>query len=179
MWSYRYALYLFNSIFLGKTTLNQFIVKSYRFLLEDNGSKLEIQFILKRNPSYLFINSYLPTLFTMLMSIFSLFLDDQMHFGTTIMLVLTAQLCLYTLFQSSLADIPKTAYLKHIDYWNMMVMMISLTSFFTLLLWEVLQHSKFKMQIKYAMRIAIPLFTLIGNMVYWTSAWVLYFEYTD
>ena len=172
-----YVLSLFNLICLGKTTLNQFNVKNYRFLVDDSGSKLEIQFVLKRNPSYLFINSYLPTLFTMLMSIFSLYLDDQMHFATTIMLVLTAQLCLYTLFQNSLEDIPKTAYLKHIDYWNLLVMIISLTSFFTLLLWEVLQHNKFKMQIKWAMRIAIPIFTFIGILVYCITAGMLYSEY--
>ena len=164
-------------IYSGQTELNQFNVKNYYFLLNDDGSKLKIHFTLKRNPSYLIINSYMPTLFTMLMSIFSLFLDDQMHFSTTIMLVLTAQLCLYTLFQSSLDDIPKTAYLKHIDYWNMMVMMISLTSFFTLLLWEVLQHNKFKIQVKWAMRIAIPMFTFIGILVYCITAGMLYSEY--
>ena len=169
-------MHIFISIYLGQTELNQFNVKNYHFLLEDEGSKLKIHFSLKRNPSYLIINSYLPTFFTMLMSIFSLFLDDQMHFGTTIMLVLTAQLCLYTLFQNSLEDIPKTAYLKHIDYWNMLVMMISLTSFFSLLLWEVLQYNKFKTQIKCVMRITIPLFGFIGIFAYCTTAWMLYSE---
>ena len=164
------------SKFVAQEQLNQFNLKNYHFLLEDDGTKLTINFALKRNPSYLIINSYLPTLFTMLMSIFSLFLDDQMHFGTTIMLVLTAQLCLYTLFQNSLKDIPQTAYLKHIDYWNMLVMMISLTSFFSLLLWEVLQYNKFKSQIKCVMRIIIPLFGLIGIFAYWTTAWMLYSE---
>ena len=95
------------------------------------------------------------------------------------MLVLTAQLCLYTLFQNSLKDIPQTAYLKHIDYWNMLVMMISLTSFFTLLLWEVLQYCKFKTQNKFAMRIVIPVSTLIGILAYWITAGMLYFEYID
>ena len=164
-------------ICLGGTELNQFNVKNPHFLLEEDGSKLKIRFTLQRNPSNLVINSYLPTLFTMLMSVFSLCLDEKMHFGTTIMLVLTAQLCLYTLFQSSLEDIPKTAYLKHIDYWNMLVMMISLTSFFTLLLWEVLQFSHVKNQIKVAMRIVIPFSTLVGVLVYWTTAGMLYSGY--
>ena len=57
----------------------------------------------------------------MMMATVPLFLNDEIHFATTIMLVLTAQLCLYTLFQSSTTDIPKTAFLKNIDYWNMLV----------------------------------------------------------
>ena len=94
-------------------------------------------------------------------------------------LVLTAQLCLYTLFQSSLEDIPKTAYLKHIDYWNLLVMMISLSSFFTLLLWEVLRFSQTKMEIKSAMRIVIPILAVIGTLAYCTTAAMLYSGYIN
>ena len=77
------------------------------------------------------MNAYLPSFFTMVMTIVSLFLDVLMHFSTTIMLVLTSQLCLYALVQSRLVGIPKAADMKMIDYANMFAMTGSLTNFFT------------------------------------------------
>ena len=123
------------------------------------------------------MNSYVPSFFTMVMTITSLFLDDHMHFSTTIMLVLTSQLCLYFLFQSSLEGIPRTAYMKFIDYWNMFVMTVSLTNFFTLFVWEILQFSGIHNQLKITTRIVIPLFTLFGVISYLIMAGLLYFEY--
>ena len=125
--------------------MNQFNIKKPEetdIYVEDNGCKFVIRFTLKRNPSYLLINSFLPSLFTMLMTIVPLFLDDNVHFSTTITLVLTAQLCLYTLMQSSLEGIPKTEYLKMIDLWNLFVMTLCLANFFILFLWEYLQQKK-------------------------------------
>ena len=162
-------------IFLGEKELNQFLIGDPTFHLKSNGSKLEVEFTLQRNPSHLFINSYLPSFSTMVMTIVPLFLNEQIHFGTTIKLVLTAQLCLYTLFQSSLADIPKTAYLKHIDFWNMLVLLISLINFFTLLIWEIFQQSKIQSKIKFVMRIGTPLAALILVSIYWITAGMLYF----
>ena len=132
---------------------------------------------LRRNPSYLLINSYLPSLFTMMMTIVPLFLDENIHFNTTIMLVLTAQLCLYTLLQSSLQDVPKTEYLKLIDYWNMFVMTISLTNFFILFLWEIVPNqTKSKSILKQSTLILIPLVTVTGFSMYWIVCGLIYFE---
>ena len=132
---------------------------------------------MKRKPSFLIMNAYLPSFCTMVMTIASLFLNDHMHFSTTIMLVLTSQLCLYFLFQSSLEGIPRTAYMKFIDYWNMFVMTVSLTNFFTLFVWEILQFSGIHNQLKITTRIVIPLFTLFGVISYLIMAGLLYFEY--
>ena len=111
----------------------------------------------------------------MLMTIVPLFLDESVHFNTTIMLVLTAQLCLYTLMQSSLQDIPKTEYLKLIDYWNMFVMTVALANFFILFLWEVLKQREIKSPIKFVARIVIPVITIIGFASYWILAAAIYF----
>ena len=144
---------------------------------EEQGSKVEAKLTLKRNPSFLIMNAYLPSFFTMVMTIASLFLDDRMHFSTTIMLVLTSQLCLYFLFQSSLEGIPKTANMKMIDYWNMLAMTVSLTNFFTLFVWETLQYRGIHNQLKITTRIVIPIITLVGVISYWIMAGLLYFEY--
>ena len=101
---------------LGKLALNQFDIGDFTVLLEEHGYKLKARFTLKRNPSFLIMNAYLPSFFTMVMTIASLFLNDRMHFSTTIMLVLTSQLCLYTMFQSSLEGIPTPANMKMIDF---------------------------------------------------------------
>ena len=158
-------------------SLNQFNIGDFTISQELGGSRVRAQFSLKRNPSFLIMNSYLPSFFTMVMTIASLFLNEQMHFSTTIMLVLTSQLCLYTLFQSSLQGIPRTAYMKFIDYWNMFTMTVSLTNFFTLFLWELLQLRGIHKQVKITTRIVISIITLFGVISYWVMAGLLYFDY--
>ena len=155
--------------------MNQFIIEDPIFSQYKNESKVEMKFKLKRNPSYLMISAYLPSFSVMMMATVPLFLNDEIHFATTIMLVLTAQLCLYTLFQSSTTDIPKTAFLKNIDYWNMLVTTVSLTNFFTLFLWEVFQKNVILKQIKKIMKIAIPVITLLGVVGYWIVAGIMYY----
>ena len=157
--------------------MNQFEIGDFTVSREEQGSKVEAKFTLKRNPSFLIMNSYVPSFFTMVMTITSLFLDDHMHFSTTIMLVLTSQLCLYFLFQSSLQGIPRTEYMKFIDYWNMFVMTVSLTNFFTLFVWEILKVKGIHNQLKITTRIVIPLITLLGVISCLIMAGLLYFEY--
>ena len=156
--------------------LNQFNIRDFTISLERSWL-VRAKFTLKRNPSFLIMNAYLPSFFTMVMTIASLFLNDQMYFSTTIILVLTSQLCLYTLLQSSLEGIPRTAFMKLIDYWNMFVMTVSLTNFFTLFLWEILQSRWILKQLKITTRIVISLITLFGVTSYWVRAGLLYFEY--
>ena len=162
---------------IGEVVLNQFSIGDFTVSTKGGGSKVTAKFTLKRNPSFLIMNAYLPSFSTMMITIASLFLNDQMHFSTTIMLVLTSQLCLYTLFQSSLEGIPKTANMKMIDYWNMLAMTVSLTNFFTLFVWEALQNRGIHTQVKITTRIVIPVITLVGVISYWIMAGLLYFEY--
>ena len=165
--------------FSGEKRLNQFSVQEPEFHLSKNGSKVKAKFVMKRNPAFMIMNAYLPSFFTMVITIASLFLNEQIHFPTTIMLVLTSQLCLYTLFQSSLDGIPKTAYMKYMDYWNMAAMTVSLTNFFTLFVWEILQFRGIQSPIKIIARISIPLITFIGVVLYWIVAGLLYFGYIE
>ena len=169
-------MYLF---FAGDKVLNQFGIQDPVLHLEKNGSKLKASFVLDRNPTFMIMNAYLPSFFTMAITIASLFLNDQIHFTTTIMLVLTSQLCLYTLFQTSLDGIPKTAYMKYIDYWNMFAMSVSLSNFFTLFVWEVLLYKGIQSPIKTITRVVIPLITFLGVFLYWTLAGLLHFQYID
>ena len=164
---------------LGEKVLNQFDIHDHVLYLDKNGSRVKATFVLNRNPTFMIMNAYLPSFFTMAITIASLFLNDQIHFTTTIMLVLTSQLCLYTLFQTSLDGIPKTAYLKYIDYWNMFAMSVSLTNFFTLFVWEVLQYKGIQSPIKTITRVVIPLITFLVVFLYWTMAGLLHFQFID
>ena len=165
--------------FSDKKKFHQFSFQEPEFHVEKNGSKVSAKFVLKRNPAFMIMNAYLPSFSTMVITIASLFLNEQIHFTTTIMLVLTSQLCLYTLFQSSLDGIPKTAYMKYIDLWNMSAMAVSLTNFFTLFTWEILQHKGIQSPIKIIARILIPLITFIGVVLYWIVAALLHFGYIE
>ena len=157
--------------------MNQFSVQEPEFHVDGNGSRVKAKFVLKRNPAFMIMNAYLPSFSTIAITIASLFLNEHIHFTTTIMLVLTSQLCLYTLFQSSLDGIPKTAYMKYIDYWNMSAMTVSLTNFFTIFIWEILQQKGIRSPMQTITRIAIPLITFIGAVFYWIMAGLLYFDY--
>ena len=157
--------------------MNQFSVQEPEFHIDVNGSRVKAKFVLKRNPAFMIMNAYLPSFSTIAITIASLFLNEHIHFTTTIMLVLTSQLCLYTLFQSSLDGIPKTAYMKYIDYWNMSAMTVSLTNFFTIFIWEILQQKGIRSPMQTITRIAIPLLTFTGVVFYWIMAGLLYFEY--
>ena len=98
---------------------------------------------------------------------------EDLHFATTIMLVLTCLLCLYTLFQSSLADVPKTAYLKYIDYWNLFALGVSFGNFIILVLFEVGQYNfrgKLWTKVKVTLRFSMPIITFLGIVYYWILA---------
>ena len=96
--------------FLGQKQLLQFTIGNPEFRLSNNGSLLKAVFTLHRIPSYILINTYIPSFFIMLMTIVPLYLKDDTQYATT--LVLLNILCLYTVLQSSRDGIPKTAYLK-------------------------------------------------------------------
>ena len=164
----------------GDKKLLQFEIEVSNFTANPHGSRLRAEFIMNRNPSYMIINAYIPSFSLMLTTILPLYLKENIHFATTITLVLTSLLCSFTLFQSSLSGIPKTSYLKFIDYWNMMALTVTLVNFFTLAVWEIKQHQGshgFWSVIKTIMRVTIPLVTLIAVVAYWILAVMLYHNY--
>ena len=136
---------------------------------------------MQRNPSYMIINAYIPSSAIMMMTIVPLYLREDTHFATTITLVLTSILCLFTTIQGSISHTPKTAYLKMIDYWNLLSLAVTLANFFTLVIWEISDNEKRTdsnwKQIKSWMRVALPLISLIALIVYWVNAARMFFEH--
>ena len=125
------------------------------------------------------LNTYIPSFAIMLMTIVPLYLREDTHFATTITLVLTSILCLFTIMQGSTSSTPNTAYLKLIDVWNMLSLAVTLLNFFTLMLWEVMDHTKTGRNFqswKTWIRISIPLLTLLAVILYCIIAGTLYFK---
>ena len=127
------------------------------------------------------INAYFPSCSIMIMTVVPLYLNESMHFGTSVTLVLTAFLCLFSLFQSSLSDVPKTAYVKFIDHWNLLAMIVPLLNFFILLFLEICgSHISFKVGPKYWKWIRIflksltPVATVLGVVTYSIIAYSYY-----
>ena len=145
----------------------------------DNGSLLKAEFTFYRNPSYMVLNVYTPSFFIMVMTVVPLYLSKGTHFGTAITIVLTSMLCLYTLIQSNISQIPKTAYLKLIDYWNILALTVTQANFFTLILWEIFNHNWMNIgskNVKLFMRTLISLGTLSALIAYWIIAGIIYFS---
>ena len=163
----------------GDKKLLQFEIGITNFNATDDGSKLKAEFTMNRNPSYMIINAYVPSFCLMLTTIVPLYLKEKIHFGTTITLVLTSLLCSFTLFQSSLSGIPRTSYLKFIDYWNMLALTVTLINFFTLAVWEITQHNDSWSLSKTMTRVTIPLVTLMAVVAYWILAVLLYYDYLN
>ena len=153
------------------------------FEVHETDHKVMGKFTLRRIPSGLVMNFYVPSLFIMAMTIVPLYLKDDLHFGTTIMLVLTSMLCLYTLLQSSVSDIPKTAYLKYIDYWNILSLVITLINFFILIVWQMCHDNEkpnntgLRRQMKNMMRVFMPILTFVSAGVYVVRAAKIYHEH--
>ena len=64
------------------------------------------------------------------MALITLYIDEK-HFEATIMVALTSMLVMYTLFQSISNDMPNTAYLKFLDYWLILGLVMPFVIFMT------------------------------------------------
>ena len=72
--------------------------------------------VLQRILTHHIASTFIPTLFIIVISELTLFIDVR-HFEVTIMVALTSLLVMYTLYQSISETLPNTAYMKMIDIW--------------------------------------------------------------
>lgn len=95
-------------------------------------------------------------------------------------LVLTSLLCLYSLFQSVLSDVTKTAYLKYVDYWNMFTLGMLFVIYLALLINWTLDHNIRKSRganwIKSLLLWGIPILMIFFVSGYTIYATMLYFD---
>ena len=111
--------------------------------LRTNGnSSIECYFDLKRTvANYHIYATFSPTIFICIMSLLSLFVNEE-HFEATIMVSLTCMLVLYTLLQSIMAGMPVTSYIKLLDIWLAFNLSMPFIVFVTIIVWELLKERK-------------------------------------
>ena len=167
-----------NVTFSGLKILPQFeILDDPFFSSTDNGSHLRAVFYLHRNPNYLIQAAYIPSIYIILMSTLTLYCMNDVGIGVT--LVLTSLLCLYSLFQSVLSDVTKTAYLKYVDYWNIFTLGMLFVIYLALLINWTLDHNR-KCRganwIKSLLLWGIPILMIFFVSGYTIYATMLYFD---
>jgi hypothetical protein len=129
--------------------LLQFEVSNSTFNPKNNGTMAEVVFTFQRKLMYNLANTYLPTISLLIIVEATLFLDDS-NLEIAVTLSLTTLLVVYTLYQSIALTVPKTAYLKFVDYWLIFCL---LTPFFIFLIQNAwyLDHSQKKKLLKVTM----------------------------
>lgn len=106
----------------------QFIVTNTTFLPIEDGSNAEVSITFQRKIMYHITNTYLPTLSLLVIVESTLFIDDS-RLDVAVSLSLTTMLVVYTFYQSISLTIPKTTYLKFIDYWLIFCLLVPFVIF--------------------------------------------------
>ena len=175
----------------GSKQLSQFYLSKISMKDSDYGNIMSCQFELKRIPIYHIFVTFIPTLGLQIIGIIILFLDED-HSDTTIMVSLTCLLVMMCFFQSIIQVVPKTAYLKVIDYWLIFALVNPFTNFIILVSWEMIKDltkspknqtrpqmepaepTKSKSRCKMVMQTLFPLWTCLFILAYVVLAFLIY-----
>ena len=110
-------------------TLNKYIVMSCSTEVNSNMFKLVIR--LQRLSGPFWFSLFIPSICLIIAAEVALFIDDG-HFEAMIMVSLTSNLVMYTLYSSIQADLPKDSSLKLIDIWLLHGLLMPMVVFLTL-----------------------------------------------
>ena len=102
-----------------KLDMTLFIISSWS--LEDRDSSnpekgIMMSVVLKRKISKEILTTYIPTTLLMMITIATIFFKSQ-YFEAALGTNLTTMLMMTTIFMTVMAELPSTAYIKHIDIW--------------------------------------------------------------
>ncbi len=97
------------------------------------GHRIEVKMGLKRIYTMYFATTFLPTSCLVAVAELTLFIDEA-HFEATIMVALTSMLVMYTLYQSVVSSLPATAYIKLIDLWLLVGLLLPFAVFMILVI---------------------------------------------
>ena len=118
--------------------LNEFLITD-TFITESVGNKnVSLVILLERRQLSYFISIFLPTLCLVLAAEITLFIDE-MHFQATIMVALTSNLVMYTLYNAIVDELPADSTLKLIDVWLLHGLVMPMVVFIILAINELIQ----------------------------------------
>jgi hypothetical protein len=121
-------------------SLIQFDVISSEFKSFENGSLVQVELKFQRKVMYHLANTFLPTISLIIIIEITLFFDNA-KLDMAVNLSLTIMLVMYTFYQSLSQTLPKTAYMKFIDYWLIFCLLAPFLIFIIESLWN-LEHGK-------------------------------------
>ena len=121
-------------------SLIQFDVISSEFKSFENGSLVQVEMKFQRKVMYHLANTFLPTISLIVIIEITLFFGNS-KLDMAVNLSLTIMLVMYTFYQSLSQTLPKTAYLKLIDYWLIFCLLVPFLIFIIESVWN-LDHDK-------------------------------------
>ena len=124
--------------FWGTLDQYQFVFgnMSHKIKRFNNTKIFVVDFSLHRVFYYYLWTTFFPTTCLLIIACLTVFIDP-LHFEATICVSLTTMLVMYTLHQSTSADLPKTSHMKMIDVWLVFGTMIPFVVFVCLVLIEL------------------------------------------
>ena len=121
----------------------QFDVLSSSMESGRNASYIYVNIIFRRKIMFHMANTFLPTISLLVIVEFTLFFDHSNE-GMAVTLSLTVMLVMYTLYQSISQTIPKTAYMKLVDFWLIFCLLVPFVIFIVESIWYLDQAKKKK-----------------------------------
>ena len=123
--------------------LNEFLITD-TFIAESAGNaNVSLVILLERRQLSYFISIFLPTLRLVLAAEITLFIDE-MHFQATIMVALTSNLVMYTLYNAIVDELPADSTLKLIDVWLLHGLVMPMVVFIVLAVNEIVVSKNIK-----------------------------------
>ena len=171
-----------------------FNINNQSFYATNAGSTAEVAIAFQRKVLYHLTNTYVPTISLLVLVESTLFLDDG-KLDIILTLSLTSLLVIYTFFQSISFSLPKTTYLKFLDYWLIFcllvpsaVVLIQTKWYFEDLIadrraadagkaWDdkMMRRQASKSFVsRNRIRVILPVFTLVATFIYAIIAAILY-----
>jgi len=105
--------------------LTQFYVVDQKFITSQNHVTVHLTF--QRMFLFHLTNTYMPTLTLLIIAEVTLFCKDS-QLELAIGLSLTVMLVMYTMYQGVSSTLPQTAYLKFIDIWLIVCLLVCINS---------------------------------------------------
>ena len=96
-----------------------FVISSWSLEDRDSGNPeqgIMMSVVLKRKISKEILTTYVPTALLMMITIATVFFKSH-YFEAALGTNLTTMLMMTTIFMTVMAELPSTAYIKHIDIW--------------------------------------------------------------
>ena len=108
-----------NMIMEQSLDMTLFVISSWALKARDPSNPEEgimMSVVLKRKISKEILTTYVPTALLMMITIATVFFKPQ-YFEAALGTNLTTMLMMTTIFMTVMAELPSTAYIKHIDIW--------------------------------------------------------------